>query len=316
MSIAFLFPGQGSQKPGLLHSLPNHPVVVRCLMEAATVLEQDALLLDTTEALRSTYAIQVSLLIAGVASMRALRDLGATPALVAGHSVGAFAAAVAAGSLAFDDALRLVALRAKAMAAACTEGYGMAAIIGLTEAEVQRLLARWDRTAPGLYLAVINAPRQVVVSGRRDHLAMFMRLASTSGAQKTTLLAIPVPAHCVLMEEASTALRDAFASVAIRDADVTYVRNRDARPTVSAAAIRDDLIGGPESPVRWHDSMEILVELGANLVVELPPGCVLSDLARASFQNLRSVAMAEQSLHAVADMVKGMRSGPSEWRRI
>jgi len=136
MSVLFTFPGQGAQKPGMLHTLPAHPETARTLAEASAALGRDVLALDSADALRSTVAVQLSLLVAGVAMARVLAAHGAVPRMVAGLSIGAWPAAVVAGVLEFADAVRLVELRARLMEDAYPSGYGMTAIGGLTRQQL------------------------------------------------------------------------------------------------------------------------------------------------------------------------------------
>ncbi len=166
MSVLFAYPGQGAQRPGMLAALPDEPPVRACLEQAADCLGQAPAELESAEALRGTRAVQLCLLIAGVAASRLLETRGHRPGLVAGLSIGAYPAAVVAGALDFDDALRLVALRGELMQAAWPEGYGMSAILGLEQAQLEALILAVRREHPPLYLANVNAERQLV--GRRS----------------------------------------------------------------------------------------------------------------------------------------------------
>src|SRR5271154_3563394 len=155
MTIAFLFPGQGSQSAGLLHQLPQHSEVTRTIDEASAVLGLDSAALDTAEALQSTAAVQQALLIAGVATARALMAEQVHPAVVAGMSIGAFGAAVACGTLSFADALPLVRLRGELMETAFPSGYGLAAIEGLNEVQVEGIVERIGTAAFPAYVSNI-----------------------------------------------------------------------------------------------------------------------------------------------------------------
>uniref|UniRef100_A0A5E5R5E5 [acyl-carrier-protein] S-malonyltransferase n=2 Tax=Pseudomonas aeruginosa TaxID=287 RepID=A0A5E5R5E5_PSEAI len=151
MSVLFAYPGQGAQRPGMLAALPDEPPVRACLEQAADCLGQAPAELESAEALRGTRAVQLCLLIAGVAASRLLETRGHRPGLVAGLSIGAYPAAVVAGALDFDDALRLVALRGELMQAAWPEGYGMSAILGLEQAQLEALILAVRREHPPLY---------------------------------------------------------------------------------------------------------------------------------------------------------------------
>lgn len=151
MSSFWVFPGQGAQQPGMLHTLPADPLVGECLREASDALSEDVLDLDTSDALQSTRAVQLCLLIAGVACSRLLMAQGSKPDYVAGLSIGAYPAAVIAGALSFADAVRLVALRGELMQSAYPTGYGMTAVIGLDQTTVEKLVLRVHSPAtPGV----------------------------------------------------------------------------------------------------------------------------------------------------------------------
>ena len=182
MSVAFLFPGQGSQRPDMLHDLPEHPVARDMVSRATGVLGCDVLDLDSTDALGSTVAAQLALLVTGAAAARILVEEGGMPDFVAGHSVGAFAAAVVAGVLAYADALRLVDLRARAMHEAYPHGYGMGVVVGLDEQTVSRLAAESATPKDPVHAGNVNAPLQVGVSGADSALERVLDLAPTSTA--------------------------------------------------------------------------------------------------------------------------------------
>ncbi|MBW6247166.1 acyltransferase domain-containing protein, partial [Pseudomonas aeruginosa] len=198
MSVLFAYPGQGAQRPGMLAALPDEPPVRACLEQAADCLGQAPAELESAEALRGTRAVQLCLLIAGVAASRLLETRGHRPGLVAGLSIGAYPAAVVAGALDFDDALRLVALRGELMQAAWPEGYGMSAILGLEQAQLEALILAVRREHPPLYLANVNAERQLVVAGSEAALAALAERARAAGASAAKRLTVSVPSHCAL----------------------------------------------------------------------------------------------------------------------
>lgn len=276
--IAYLFPGQGAQAPGFLHRLGGdtpHPAIARTLTEASDILRGDVLQLDTADALTSTIAVQAGLVVAGVAATRALEEEGIEAQAVAGLSVGAYGAAVACGAIAFDDALRLVRLRATLMEEAYPRGYGMLAVLGLNEREIASVIADAHADA---YIGNLNAPRQIVVSGSDAALDAVRQLALTRGARKAERLAVSVPSHCVLLEDAAARLAEAAAEVRFAAPRIAYVGNRGARVLYRADAIREDLATNLRFPVRWHDSTIALSERGANVFVEMPPGRTLTQL--------------------------------------
>lgn len=305
MSVAFLFPGQGSQRPGMLHELPDHPVAHAMISEAADALGRHVLELDTPEALGSTIAAQLALLIAGATTSRILTEVGGKANLVAGHSVGAFAAAVAAGALAYPDALRLVDLRAHAMQEAYPHGYGMGVVVGLDERTVSRLAAE---SGTPVYVANVNAPLQVGVSGADDALERVLVLAREHGARHARRLAVPTPSHTPLMAPVAAELESALAGVRVNPPTVPYVSNVGGRALRDPEEIRNDLARSVERPVRWHDATTLLFELGVRLFVELPPGDVLARLAADAFPEARAIAVGDAGVGSAATLIARHRS--------
>ncbi len=287
MSSLFAFPGQGAQKPGMLQRLPEAPEVAATLAEASAVLGEDALLLDSAEALQSTRAVQLCLLIAGVAGARLLMRDGQRPDYVAGLSIGAYAAAVVAESLTFADALRLVALRGELMQQAYPEGYGMTAILGLSLGTVESLLV--EAEGP-VYLGNINADNQIVIAGSDAAMDTVVARAKALGASCTRRLAMSVPSHCALLEQPARRLADAFTEVEVRAPRIRYLSGSLARPLFDAERLRDDLAFNMCRVVDWHGTLRTAYERGVRLHIELPPGQVLTGLARRVFEQGTLVA--------------------------
>ncbi|PKL97974.1 MAG: malonate decarboxylase subunit epsilon [Gammaproteobacteria bacterium HGW-Gammaproteobacteria-9] len=281
MSSLFAFPGQGAQKPGMLQRLPESPEVAATLAEASAVLGEDALLLDSAEALQSTRAVQLCLLIAGVAGTRLLMRDGQRPDYVAGLSIGAYAAAVVAESLDYADALRLVALRGELMQQAYPEGFGMTAILGLSLGAVEGLLAEAKEPA---YLANINADNQIVIAGSDAAMAAVAAQAKALGASCARRLAMSVPSHCALLKAPATQLAEAFAKINLRAPRIRYLSGSSARPVFDAERLRDDLAFNMCRVVDWHATLRTAYERGVRLHIELPPGSVLTGLARRVFE--------------------------------
>lgn len=290
MSSFWVFPGQGAQQPGMLRQLADEQPIRDCLSEASDVLAEDVLLLDSPQALQSTRAVQLCLLIAGVASARVLQAQGCTPDSVAGLSIGAYPAAVIAGSLGFDDALRLVALRGELMQNAYPQGYGMTAIIGLDQAAVEALVAEVHSPDTPVYLANINADNQFVVAGSTEPMAEVARLAKASGAATVKRLAVSVPSHCALLEQPAQALAEAFSSVTIKTPAVRYLSGSTARLVLTVDKLRDDLAYNMCRVIDWRSTVQTAYERGARLHIEFPPGTVLTGLARKVFEQGTAVA--------------------------
>lgn len=276
MSSLLVFPGQGAQQPGMLHRLPRDTVD-----EASAVLGEDVLLLDAAQALKSTRAVQLCLLIAGVA---ASRQLSMAPDYVAGLSIGAYPAAVVAGALDFGDALHLVSLRGELMQQAYPQGYGMTAIIGLDLSTVESLLAQVHRTDTPVYLANINADNQVVIAGSDAAMKAVAELAKGCGAGLAKRLAVSVPSHCPLLDGPADTLAKAFAKVQLRTPSLGYLSGSRARPVIDPDALRDDLAFNMCRVVDWRGTVQSAYERGVRLQIELPPGAVLTGLARRVFE--------------------------------
>ncbi|MBP0593684.1 malonate decarboxylase subunit epsilon [Paraburkholderia sp. LEh10] len=302
--LAYLFPGQGAQTEGYLHRLGAHAAIQATLDEASQVLGIDVLTLDTRAALESTVAVQTGLLTAGVAMRRALEAEGLVPEVSAGLSVGAYAAAVSCGAIGFADALLLVRKRAELMEAAYPSGYGLAAISGLTEHEVERLADEQARTADGrIYVGNVNAPRQIVVAGSNDALDAFNARALAAGARKATRLAVSVPSHCELLAAAADALSDYARNVPLRAPSSLYIGNRGGRALHTADAVRDDLAMNMRYTVRWFDALTLMVEMGAKVFVEAPPGQVLTDIVRERYPDAAALAASTLPFERLAPTV-------------
>ncbi len=280
MSVLFTFPGQGAQKPGMLHTLPVHAETDRTLAEATAALGRDVLALDTADALRSTVSVQLALLVAGVATAHVLAAHGAAPQMVAGLSIGAWPAAVVAGVLEFADALRLVELRARLMEDAYPSGYGMTAIGGLARQQLEPLLAQVHGPDTPVYLANLNAPRQLVIAGSAPALDAVAALALAHGAHRAERLAVPVPSHCPLLDEQARTLACACDQVARTRPRITYVSGSAARALFDGDRIMADLAANMARPVLWADTLRHAWERGARVALEMPSGSVLTRLAQ------------------------------------
>jgi malonate decarboxylase epsilon subunit len=303
--LAYLFPGQGAQSAGFLHRLAAHPAVDDTLAEASDVLGADVLMLDTAEALRSTVAVQLTLVVAGVALTRRLAADGLAAQISAGLSIGAYAAAVSCGAVAFADALRLAKKRAELMESAYPGGYGLSAISGLTEHAVETLARETaDDPAGRVYLGNVNAPRQIVVAGADAALDAFNARALAAGARKATRLDVSVPSHCELLAHASDALLAYSADIPFRAPHSPYVGNRSARPLYSADAIRDDLVTNMRYTVRWFDALTVMVEMGATVLVEAPPGQVLTDIAADAYPDVYALSASTIAQDKLAETIR------------
>ncbi|KPW65944.1 Malonyl CoA acyl carrier protein transacylase [Pseudomonas cannabina] len=290
MSSIWVFPGQGAQQAGMLHQLPDDPVVRDCLQESADALGEHVLALDTSQALQSTRAVQLCLLIAGVACARLLQARDCVPDYVAGLSIGAYPAAVIGDALAFDDAVRLVALRGELMQSTYPEGYGMTAVIGLDQAQVETMIGQVHSPKTPVFLANINADKQMVIAGSFEAMQQVGQLAKAAGAAAVKRLAVSVPSHCALLDAPAQQLADAFSRIELKVPKVRYLSGSTARPLLSAEKLREDLAFNMCRVIDWRSTVETAYERGVRLHIELPPGSVLTGLARKVFQQGTALA--------------------------
>jgi malonate decarboxylase epsilon subunit len=286
VSLAFIFPGQGTQYPGMLHDLLDDPEVGRTLDEASDALGVNVRSLDSQEALRSDVSVQVALLSAGVGTARALIARDIEPAAVSGLSVGAFAAAVIAGVLPLRDGLELVQLRAREMERLFPSGYGLSAIVGLTESQVTQIVEAATSDRAPVFVGNINAPRQIVIAGSNAAMEEVLAEARRQGAAKAVRLHVSVLSHCPLLKPVADVLANRIATMSLTSPRMTYVGNVSARALRTKERIADDLVNNIAHGVRWHDATTVLKELGCRLFLEMPPGHTLTELAR---QNLPCV---------------------------
>lgn len=285
MSSLFAFPGQGAQQPGMLHRLPHE--AGSYLRHASDVLGEDILALDSPGALQSTRAVQLCLLVAGVASARWLMQRSPAPDYVAGLSIGAYAAAVVAEALDFADAVRLVALRGESMQRAYPHGYGMTALNGPDLGQVEQLLAD---VGGEVFIANLNADRQIVIAGSEPAMAAVGERLRKQGLGTASRLAVSVPSHCPLLEAPARELAMAFARIELRRPRISYLSGSSARLIVDPQRLRDDLAGNMARVVDWRATLRNAYERGVRLHIEMPPGSVLSGLARRVMEQGRVVA--------------------------
>lgn len=288
MNAGFLFPGQGAQREGMLHDLVDHPAVRETIQEISEALGFDVRSLDTADALRSTVSVQLALLTAGVATARALICNGIQPVTVAGLSIGSFAAAVIADSIALADAARLVHTRATAMETMFPSGYGLAVIVGLNETQVTQLVSVHHTDAHPVFVGNINAARQVGLAGSIEGMQLVLADAVNHGARKAELLHVAVPSHCPLLQPVAETLHQQIQSIEIRAPKVPYIANVTARAIRTAHGIAQDLADNIAHSVRWDDATRVCQELGCDTFLEMPPGHTLTDLARESLPEVQS----------------------------
>ena len=286
MSIALLFPGQGSQHDGFLNALPDHVAVRETIAEASTLLGLGALTLDTEAALESTVTTQLALVIAGAAFARFCAAEQIKPAAVAGISVGSYSAAIAAESIDLPTALTLVRRRAELMESTFPAGsHGMAVVDGLRLTTLRSLLQETP-----LPIANYNSESQHVVAGDLKVLQHFLQRATEAGAHTAKLLRMSVASHTSELLAVAHQLSDLARRMPVHPPRIPLYSNRDARPLLTAEAVRDELVFNMAYPVRWHDIVTALGGIGTTLFLEAPPGHTLTHLAAHILPEVPSLA--------------------------
>jgi malonate decarboxylase epsilon subunit len=298
VTVAFVYPGQGAQRPGMLSDLPCVPEVDQTLAEAGRLIPGGIGTLDSPASLTQTVPAQLALLVSGVAATRALAARGAAPDIVAGHSVGAFAAAVAAGALQFSEAITAVTHRARRMAELFPHGYGMLAVSGLREEELGKIAEQVTAEGHPAWLANVNSIDQMVLTGTNAALDRGRELARARGARRADRLEVAVPSHAPILEPVSAELRSLLCGRAARPLTARYVTISTARPATTSADVLDDLTVSVSRTLRWRDAFGVITELGTRFVLQLPPGRVLVDLAQS---DLESTGATRVDVRAMSD---------------
>lgn len=311
MRTAFVFPGQGSQSVGMMATwAAEHPEVRQTFDEASSVLGEDLWALaqhGPAERLALTEITQPVMLVAGVASWRIWQSRGgATPAVVAGHSLGEFTALVAADVLEFREAVGLVRVRGELMRDAVATGEGgMAAILGLDDAAVEAACAEAEQ---GEVVEAVNynAPGQIVIAGHATALTRAIELAKARGAKRALALPISVPCHSRLMRSAAERLRERLASVSVASPEIRFVSSVDAREYSDPESIRDLLFRQLASPVRWVATIQALIGSGVTHFVECGPGKVLTGLNRRIDKSPTVTCLALEDPASLSDILRSL----------
>ena len=285
MSLAFVFPGQGSQSIGMLDQLATeYPLVQETFIEASDALGYDIWELVTSGpdvALNQTERTQPAMLAAGIAVWRVWQYLtNIQPGYLAGHSLGEYTALVAAGALSFTDAIKLVEMRGQFMQQAVPEGQGaMAAILGLDDNAVKMICI--DAADEQVVEAVnFNSPGQVVIAGNVEAVTKATELAKEQGAKRALLLSVSVPSHCALMKPAAEKLAEAITDTPVHKTRIPVLHNVNVSAAADENEIKALLIQQLHNPVRWVETIQALSDKGVDKIVECGPGKVLAGLTK------------------------------------
>lgn len=304
MSVAFIFPGQGSQSVGMLSTLAQRPEVVSLMKRADDALAEPLSRLiaeGPTEDLALTVNTQPAMLLGGLACLAAWRaEGGAEPSWVAGHSLGEYTALAAGEAIEPEAALRLVRLRAHAMQEAVPIGIGaMAAILGLTDAQVVEACAQARRAPDGSDESVdpanFNAPSQVVIAGHRSAVDRACVAAKALGAKRAVLLPVSAPFHSPLLAPAGERLKAALADIELLPPRIPLINNVDVAEESEPARIKDALVRQAYGPVRWVEVVQALSAKGVDHFIEVGPGKVLSGLVKRIAPNARIDAVHDET---------------------
>jgi [acyl-carrier-protein] S-malonyltransferase len=300
--FAFVFPGQGAQAVGMLNGFAGNPVVEQTLAEASDALgfNLGKLIADgPKEELDLTTNTQPLMLTAAVAVYRAwIAAGGAAPSVVAGHSLGEYSALVAAGVIAFKDAVPLVRFRAQAMQEAVPVGQGgMAVILGLAADEVRAVCSEAGAAGPGSVVEPVNfnEPTQIVIAGHTAAVERACELAKARGAKRAMKLAVSAPFHSSLLKPASDRLRAYMAGLAFAEPRIDLINNVDVAILNDPAGIKDALVRQAASPVRWVETMQKMVADGYTQVIECAPSKVLIGMAKRIDGRLAGEALVDQA---------------------
>lgn len=301
--VALVFPGQGSQRPGMLDPLPRTDALARLLdaAEALSGIDLRRIAADgTPEDLADTRAAQPLLYLADWAWGNAALAAGVEPVAVAGHSLGELAALAVAGVFSAEAGLELVVERSRLMAVCAAEtAGGMAAVLGM---DGDAITAALDGIS-GVWVANDNAPGQVVVSGTHQGIDRATEALSAAGARRIVPLAVAGPFHSPLMKPAADAFADILRAAEFSDARIPVVSNAAPEPAMDAALLRERLAAQITSPVRWVETMDALRGAGADTLVEAGPGSVLKGLAR-RVEGLAAFAVEETGIDGIVEEVR------------
>jgi [acyl-carrier-protein] S-malonyltransferase len=297
-SIAFFFPGQGSQSVGMMAGFEDMPIIRDTFQQASDILSTDFWEMVTTpnDLLNQTQHTQPLMLTAGIATWRAYQQLGGKmPVVMAGHSLGEYTALVAAESIRFEDALPLVKYRAEVMQNAVPEGVGaMAAILGLDD-DVVKMVCSEAAGNDVLEAVNFNSPGQVVIAGHKAAVERGMDLSKEKGAKRALPLPVSVPSHCALMKPAADQLSEYLKAVAVQTPSIKVLHNADVASHSDGDAIKAALVKQLFSSVRWVETVQAVRHQEILIAAECGPGKVLSGLTKRIVADMTCAALISQA---------------------
>lgn len=298
----WLFPGQGGQRAGML---ANVSPKLKKQVENWTDLK----LVDTDEGYRNSQQIQVGILLKQVDEVDRLTKLGHKPTLVAGHSLGVFGAAYAAGVITKEDIFKLVSLRAQLMEKSYPHGYGMGVVVGMTRNELGKLVKQVHSQANPVYLSNQNSELQNTLSGKLTAVDQVLALAEKNGARKAKRLRVPNPSHSPLMAKAADQLTKALAKLKLAPPKCIYLANNNGHAVKSLDEVKYDLGNNLIHPVFWETMLSVALEYQPDYSCEFAPGTAFTKLLKAKNDSLPTITLANMSVDDADFLLKKWQKG-------
>ncbi len=296
MSILLSFPGQGTQRRNMISQLPKHPVIDEVLQQVDAVLGFSPYQFDCLDDTSSNQDVQLALTIAGYAQYRYLQVHGVKANYVMGLSIGAFTAAICSEILTLDQGLKLVVLRGELMSQAYPNGYGMAAIIGLSVAQVNQLVLEARVAGHQVYVANINSENKTIISGKNESLDFVCQQGITQQAHSARRLNVSVPSHSELLVPQAETLFNAMQSITLSRPKSVFVSATKARVLRDIDSIRYDLAYNMSNTVHLWETMEMMSQRGVKLAIELSPGSVLTAVANSAMAQTHCLSLDATSI--------------------
>ncbi|MEE3878304.1 ACP S-malonyltransferase [Vibrio sp. YYF0003] len=307
MSILMTFPGQGTQRPNMISELPCHAEVELALQQVEEALGYSPTNFDSLDENSSNKDVQLALTISGYVQYRYLKAHGVQPNYMMGLSIGAFTAAICSGILDVQQGLNIVSLRGELMAQAYPSGYGMAAIIGLSQNQVSDLVLHSQEQGLCVYVANVNSENKTIVSGKLDDLDRICEQAIKAQAHSARRLNVSVPSHCELLASQAETLYAEMQKVPINRAESIYVSANRARVLHDAESIRRDLAFNMCQTVNLWDTLSMMGQRGVKLAMECAPGAVLTSLCQSSMNQTQCISLDSTNLDNTLEWVKRTR---------